>query len=65
MGSHTKRLGRHPKRTPFYGVIMMLAAMLTGLWVRDWPSPVARVIAFIVLFVIAAAGFLMTFRDNS
>ncbi|WP_067539085.1 hypothetical protein [Nocardia crassostreae] len=65
MGSHPKRLGRHPRRTPFYGVVMILAAMLTGLWVRDWPSPVLQVIAYIALFVIAAVGFVMTFRDYS
>ncbi|WP_280269554.1 hypothetical protein [Nocardia wallacei] len=59
------RLGKHPKRTPFYGTLMMLTAMISGLWVHYLPAPPLRVIAYIALFVLAAAGFLMTFRDYS
>ncbi|MVU79114.1 hypothetical protein GPX89_17915 [Nocardia sp. ET3-3] len=58
-------MGRHPQRTPFYGVLMLIGAMLSGLWIRDWPWLWLRVVAFSALFVIACAGFLMTFRDLS
>ncbi|GAB0105594.1 hypothetical protein JMUB6875_45740 [Nocardia sp. JMUB6875] len=58
-------MGRHPQRTPFYGVLMLSGAMLTGLWVRDWPWIWLRAIGFIALFLVAAAGFLMTFREYS
>ncbi|MBF6172206.1 hypothetical protein [Nocardia blacklockiae] len=59
------RLGRHPKRTPFYGTVLMLTAMISGLWVQDIPWLALRVVVYIALFLIAAAGFLMTFRDYS
>ncbi|RDI54311.1 hypothetical protein [Nocardia mexicana] len=60
-----RRLGKHPKRTPFYGVLMMLTAMISGLWVQNIPSLPLRVVIYVALFVLAAAGFLMTFRDYS
>jgi hypothetical protein len=58
-------MGRHPERTPLYGTLMLLAAFLGGLWVPELPALPLRVIAYIALFVLAAAGFLMTFRDYS
>lgn len=58
-------MGRHPQRTPFYGVLMLLFVMLAGLWVRDWSVVWLRVLGFATLFVVAVAGFLMTFRDYS
>ncbi|MEV0464284.1 hypothetical protein [Nocardia tengchongensis] len=58
-------MGRHPQRTPLYGALMLAGVMLTGLWVRDWPWLWLRALGFIALFVIAFAGFLMTFRDLS
>ncbi|MEV6066306.1 hypothetical protein AB0L82_07130 [Nocardia sp. NPDC052001] len=59
------RLGQHPQRTPFYGVLMLLTVMITGLWVRDLPWLGVRIVLWIALFVMAIAGFLMTFRDYS
>ncbi|WP_280368192.1 hypothetical protein [Nocardia wallacei] len=59
------RLGKHPKRTPFYGTLMMLTAMITGLWVQDISWLPLRVVTYAALFCLAAAGFLMTFRDYS
>lgn len=58
-------MGRHPKRTPFYGVLMLLTVMITGLWVRDLTVAWLRVTLFAVLFVVALVGFVMTFRDYS
>ncbi|WP_405138610.1 hypothetical protein [Nocardia sp. NBC_01388] len=58
-------MGQHPQRTPFYGVLMLLTVMISGLWVRDLPWLALQVIAWIVLFIIGVAGFLMTFRDYS
>ncbi|MFI6167266.1 hypothetical protein ACIBCN_10815 [Nocardia sp. NPDC051052] len=58
-------MGNHPQRTPFYGMLMMLTAMITGLWVGDLPWPGLRVAAYLALLALALAGFLMTFRDYS
>ncbi|WP_169815465.1 hypothetical protein [Nocardia yamanashiensis] len=58
-------MGRHPKRTPFYGVLMLLTVMITGLWVRDLTVTWLRITLFIVLFAVALVGFVMTFRDYS
>ena len=60
-----RRLGKHPKRTPFYGTAMMLFAMISGLWVQQLPSLALRVVVYVALFVVAAIGFGMTFRDYS
>ncbi|WP_169815530.1 hypothetical protein [Nocardia inohanensis] len=58
-------MGRHPKRTPFYGVLMLLFVMISGLWVRDLSVTWLRIVLFIALFAIALIGFVMTFRDYS
>ncbi|GAB2691224.1 hypothetical protein [Nocardia thraciensis] len=47
-----RRLGKHPKRTPFYGVLMMLTAMISGLWVQNIPSLPLRVVGYVALFVL-------------
>ncbi|WP_067564111.1 hypothetical protein [Nocardia acidivorans] len=59
------KLGQHPQRTPFYGVLMLLTVMISGLWVRDLPWLAVRIVAWVVLFAIAVVGFVMTFRDYS
>ncbi|MEU8896938.1 hypothetical protein [Nocardia sp. NPDC048505] len=53
------------QRTVLYGVLMLLFAMISGLGVHLLPHVALRVIAYILLFVIAAVGFLFTFRDYS
>ncbi|WP_157978957.1 MULTISPECIES: hypothetical protein [Nocardia] len=58
-------MGKHPRRTVFYGTLMLLTTMISGLFVRDLPWLALRVAAYIGLFVIAAVGFVMTFRDYS
>ncbi|MGV9676535.1 hypothetical protein ACWDSJ_14755 [Nocardia sp. NPDC003482] len=61
----TRRMGRHPRRTPFYGVLMLLVAMLGGFGVQHLPNPPLRVLGYIALVVIGLVGFVMTFRDYS
>ncbi|MFC9439124.1 hypothetical protein [Nocardia sp. NPDC057030] len=58
-------MGSHPQRTPFYGMLMMLTAMITGLCVADLPWLVLRVAAYLALLAMALVGFVMTFRDYS
>ncbi len=62
---YARHMGDHPQRTPFYGTVMMLAAMISGLWVADLPWVALRVVAYLALLVVALTGFLMTFRDYS
>ncbi|NLU83770.1 hypothetical protein [Rhodococcus sp. HNM0569] len=58
--------GDHPQRTPFYGVVMIIAALLAAFFVyRADPAPWVQVIVFVVAAVVAAVGFVMTFRDYS
>lgn len=59
--------GDHPMRTPFYGALLIVAAMLTGLAVSAWTHPPAAVkIPVLVLALIAAVvGLGMTLRDLS
>ncbi|MEV5648508.1 hypothetical protein AB0L57_09685 [Nocardia sp. NPDC052254] len=58
-------LGEHPQRTPFYGVVLLLAVLLAGLWVHNLDSAALQVVVYIALFAVAAAAFIMTFRDYS
>ncbi|MFE9578853.1 hypothetical protein ACFYO1_20900 [Nocardia sp. NPDC006044] len=58
-------MGNHPQRTPFYGMLMMLTAMITGLWVSDLPWLALRIAAYLALLAMALTGFVMTFRDYS
>ncbi|MEV6274040.1 hypothetical protein [Nocardia sp. NPDC051832] len=53
------------KRTVLYGVLMLLFAMISGLFARDLPTTWLRVLAYLALLVIALVGFVMTFRDYS
>ena len=59
-------LGDHPMRTPVYGGLLIVGAMLgaTAVWqggLPTWPRNVLLVVALIA----ALAGWLMTFRDLS
>ncbi|MGY2061375.1 hypothetical protein ACW9HQ_41435, partial [Nocardia gipuzkoensis] len=58
-------MGRHPRRTPFYGVLMLLTAMLGGFAVAQLPYPPLRVLGYFALVAIGLVGFVMTFRDYS
>lgn len=55
----------HPRRTAFLGTLMMLVAFISALWVHELPTTALRVIAYVLLFVVAALGFVMSFRDYS
>ncbi|MGV9800622.1 hypothetical protein ACWDTP_21495 [Mycobacterium sp. NPDC003449] len=56
-------LGDHPQRTPFYGVLLVIAAVLLCWLVAStlggWPAAVGYFLAIAV----GAFGFVMTFRD--
>ena len=57
--------GAHPQRTPFYGVCLLSVAFL-ACWLGSSIHVTWLTIAVYVLAaVIAAVGFLMTFRDYS
>ena len=56
-------LGEHPMRTPFYGVLLVIAALalcwLAASVLTGWPVGVGYAAAVVV----GAVGFLMTLRD--
>ena len=56
--------GDHPRRTPVYGGLLIVAAMVgaTVVWVNDVPDWLTTVLLLVAL-VAALAGWLMTFRD--
>jgi hypothetical protein len=59
--------GQHPQRTPFYGAMLMITAMLIGIAVTAWSHPATAVRAVVLVFalIVAIIGFGMTLRDNS
>lgn len=59
--------GDHPKRTPLYGGLLIIAAMLAGLAVTAWSSPpvAVRVVVLVVALAAALFGALLTLRDYS
>ncbi len=58
-------MGDHPQRTPFYGVVLLLVVLLSGLWVHNLESAALQTVLYIALFAVAAVAFIMTFRDYS
>ena len=59
--------GDHPQRTPLYGALLIVAAMLGAVAVTAWsrPSPPVRAIVLIVCLGAALTGVFMTMRDNT
>jgi len=58
--------GDHPMRTPVYGALLIIAAMLGATWAWESGLPIWLRNSLMVLALIAAlAGWLMTFRDLS
>jgi len=58
--------GDHPMRTPVYGGLLIVGAMLGSVAVWEDVSPAWLRNALLVVALIAAlAGWLMTFRDLS
>ncbi|MFG3522956.1 hypothetical protein ACGF5S_22045 [Nocardia nova] len=58
-------MGDHPQRTPLYGVVLLLGVLFLGIWVHELPYAGLQVLAYILLLMIAAPAFVMTFRDYS
>jgi hypothetical protein len=58
-------MARHPRRTAFLGTLMMLVAFVSALWVHELPTMALQVIVYVLLFLIAAVGFVMSFWDYS
>jgi UDP-N-acetylmuramyl pentapeptide phosphotransferase/UDP-N-acetylglucosamine-1-phosphate transferase len=58
--------GDHPQRTPVYGGLLIVAAMVgaTLVWTGDLPGWLTTALLLLALLV-AVAGWLMTFRDLS
>ncbi|MGY1621240.1 hypothetical protein ACI789_03460 [Geodermatophilus sp. SYSU D00965] len=60
--------GEHPRRTPVYGGLLIVAAMVgaTVVWVQGRGLPGwLRAVLLVLALVVALAGWLMTFRDLS
>lgn len=57
--------GDHPMRTPFYGALVIVAAMMASLLVSVWTHPPFAIkLAVLVLALVAAIiGVGMTLRD--
>jgi UDP-N-acetylmuramyl pentapeptide phosphotransferase/UDP-N-acetylglucosamine-1-phosphate transferase len=57
--------GDHPMRTPFYGGLLIVAAMLAAVAVTAWthPSTLVRGIVLVVALVAALVGVGLTLRD--
>jgi UDP-N-acetylmuramyl pentapeptide phosphotransferase/UDP-N-acetylglucosamine-1-phosphate transferase len=59
-------IGDHPMRTPVYGGLLIVVAMLGATWVWQGGLPIWLRNSLLVLALVAAlAGWLMTFRDLS
>lgn len=58
--------GEHPERTPLYGGLLVIAAMVVSaiVTVTDAPLPV-RVPVYLVSLVAGLVGALLTLRDYS
>ncbi|MFC4376861.1 hypothetical protein ACFO5K_22480 [Nocardia halotolerans] len=53
------------QRTPFYGVVMILAALGASMAVTYYGPTWFRVIVYILTVVVIMVGGVMTFRDYS
>jgi len=58
--------GDHPMRTPVYGALLIIGAMLGSVAVWQGSEPAwLRNCLMVGLLLVAVAGWLMTFRDLS
>jgi len=58
--------GDHPERTPFYGGLLIIAAMVASTVVSLTGTPaVVRVPVYLVSLVAALVGAVLTLRDYS
>lgn len=57
--------GDHPQRTPFYGVVLIMAALAVAMNVHRITSVPLQVPVYVLAALTAMVGFVMTFRDLS
>ena len=57
--------GDHPKRTPFYGALMLFGAFMACGLASSIDITWVSIVIYVVAVIVAFAGFLMTFRDYS
>ena len=56
-------LGDHPRRTPFYGVLLVIAAVLLVWLAASAPIAWMTGTGYFLAVVLGAIGFVMTLRD--
>jgi hypothetical protein len=56
-------LGDHPQRTPFYGVLLVIAAVLLCWLAASALAGWQAGIGYFLAVVVGAIGFVMTLRD--
>jgi hypothetical protein len=56
-------LGDHPRRTPFYGVLLVIAAVLLVWGAASVHTPWLTGTGYFLAVVVGAIGFVMTLRD--
>ena len=59
----TVGLGDHPRRTPFYGVLLVIAAVLLVWLAASAHNPWLTGTGYFLAVVVGAIGFVMTLRD--
>jgi UDP-N-acetylmuramyl pentapeptide phosphotransferase/UDP-N-acetylglucosamine-1-phosphate transferase len=58
--------GDHPMRTPAYGGLLIVGAMIGSIVVwEDIPAGWLRSVLLVAVLIAALAGWIMTFRDLS
>ena len=57
------RLGEHPQRTPFYGVLLVIAAVLLCWLVASTLGGWQSAVGYFLAIAVGAVGFVMTLRD--
>jgi hypothetical protein len=57
------RLGSHPRRTPFYGVLLVIAACLLVWLAASADAAWQAGVGYGLAVVVGAIGFVMTLRD--
>ncbi len=57
------RLGEHPERTPLYGVLLVIAAVLLCWLVASTLGGWHAAVGYFLAIAVGAVGFVMTLRD--
>lgn len=56
-------LGDHPMRTPLYGVLLVIAAVLLVWWVASALTGWHAAVGYFLAIAVGGIGFVMTLRD--